>query len=236
MKNRVVVLFLLVIASITAQNEVSVTLEKIEILKVHNGLTVNLIKSDEQKLEITGEKAGDVTFKNKKGTLKIGFNKGSSEASKKLKINLYYNSFIGELDASQGSVITSKEIFKQQQLSVISHDVSHIMLTVEIDYIKIKGLSGGNIQLKGFAKSQNINLVTGARYKGFDLESGQANLYVSTGSNAEVYATEVLDAKSKFGGKIFYKGRPKSVTIEESLGGKVTKAQIETEKKEKKSK
>jgi hypothetical protein len=229
MKNILVGLFLLVVTFITAQNEVSVKLKKIEELKVYNGLKVNLIKSDEQKLEITGEKAADVTFKNKKGVLKLGLKLGSSFDSKKVKIDLYYNSDIGELDVNQGAVISSQEVFKQQQLAVSSQDGSYIKLTVAVDYIKIKGLTGGNIQLKGIAKSQNVNLVSGARYEGFNLESGQANLYVSTGSKAEVYATEVLDAKSKFGGKVFYKGRPKSVTIEESLGGKVVKAQLETE-------
>lgn len=220
---------MLVVASVIAQNEVSVKLEKIEELKVFNGLKVNLIKSDKQKLEITGEKAGDVTFKNKKGTLKIGLKFSSSFDAKKVQINLYYNSDIDELDVNQGAVISSKEVFKQQQLAVSSQDGSYIKLNIEVDYIKIKGLTGGNIQLKGFAKSQNVNLVSGASYEGFNLESGQANLYVSTGSKAEVNASEVLDAKSKFGGKIFYSGRPKSVTIEESMGGKVIKSPLKTE-------
>mgnify|MGYP001076096034 FL=1 len=56
MKNIFVGLFLFVVASITAQSEVSVKLEKIDELKVFNGLRINLIKSDVQKLEIFGEK------------------------------------------------------------------------------------------------------------------------------------------------------------------------------------
>jgi hypothetical protein len=223
------VLFLLVSLSVSSQNEVSVKLEKIEELKVYNGLRVNLIKSDVQKLEITGEKSGDVTFKNKKGVLKIGLKFSSSFNSKKVQIDLYYNSDIPALDVNQGAVISSTEVFKQQQLAVSSQDGSYIKLNIAVDYIKIKGLTGGNIQLKGIAKSQNVNLVSGANYEGFDLQSGQANLYVSTGSKAEVSTSEVLDAKSKLGGKIFYSGRPKLITIVESLGGKVLKAKFEKE-------
>lgn len=223
MKKIIVGLFFLVAAMVSAQNEVSVKLDKIDELKVFNGLKVNLIKSDKQKLEIRGEKAADVTFKNKKGTLKLGLKFGSSFESKKVEIDLYYNSNIGELDVNQGAVIISKEIFKQKQLTVSSQDGSYVKLEIEVDYLKIKGLTGGNIQLKGTAKSQNVKLVSGSKYEGFNLKSKQAVIYVSTGSKAEIQVSEILDAKSKLGGSIIYSGHPKSVSTEESLGGKVKK-------------
>ena len=221
MKNIIVGLFLFVVASITAQSEVSVKLEKIDELKVFNGLRINLIKSDVQKLEIFGEKAGEVTFRIKKGTLRLGLKLGSSFDARKVKIDLYYNSNIDELDVNQGAVISSKDVFKQEQVMVSSQEGSYIKLDIDVNHIKIKGITGGNIQLNGTAKSQKVSLLSGASYEGFGLASGQAILYVSTGSNAEVKASELLDGKAKFGGNILYTGKPKLVTIEESLGGKV---------------
>ncbi|WP_152286117.1 GIN domain-containing protein [Flavicella marina] len=207
-----------------AQNEVVVQLEKIEELKVYKGLTVNLIKSEEQKLEILGEKAADVTFKNKNGTLKISLNLGSSFDSNKVTINLYYNSIIPEFDVNQGATITSDQTFKQKQLILSAQDGGIFKLDLAVDYLKIKGLTGGIMYLEGVVKSQNINLVSGAIYNGLNLQSEQAIVYVSTGAISSIQVTEVLDAKAKFGGNVTYIGRPKSVATEESLGGKVTKA------------
>ncbi|MEI6866372.1 DUF2807 domain-containing protein [Flavicella sp.] len=223
MKKIIVGLLFLVVSIVTAQNEVSVKLENIDVLKVSNGLKVNLIKSEEQKLEIHGEEAGSVTFKNKRGTLKLGLKFGSSFDSKKVEIDLYYNSNIGELDVNQGALIISKEIFEQKQLKLNSQDGSSIKLEIEVDYLKIKGVSGGNIQLKGIAKSQNVKLVSGASYKGFDLHTNQTIIYVSTGAVAEIQVSGILDAKSKFGASIIYSGQPNSISTEESIGGKITK-------------
>ena len=207
-----------------AQNDVVVQLEKFDELKVYNGLQVNLIKSDEHKVVITGERASEVTVKNKKGILKIALDLASTFNSKKAKIDLYYNSNIAELDANQGAVISSKEVFTQTQLKLSSQDGAYIKLNVAVDYLNVKGITGGNIQLKGNTKSQNVNMVSGANYEAANLISEQATIYVSTGAEVEVQVTEAMDAKVKFGGTILYSGRPKSVTTEKSLGGKITKA------------
>jgi len=227
MKKWFIGLFLLVVTMITAQNKVIVKLEKIDELKVYNGLKINLIKSDEQKLVIQGEKAKDVTFNNKKGVLKIKLKLASTFDSKKVTIDLYYNSNIAELDVNQGAIITSKDIFKQMNLTVSVQEASYIKLNVELDYLKVKGITGGNIRLNGITKNQNVRLVSGASYEGFSLTSDQAVVYVSMGSTAEINATEILDATAKIGAVVNYKGKPKSVTSQESLGGKVNKVQIE---------
>lgn len=231
MKKLIVGVFFLIAGIISAQNEIVITLENIDELKVYNGLKVNLIKSEEQKVVITGEKAPQVTVKNKKGTLKIALNIASTFTSKIPKIDLYYNSNIAELDANQGAIISSKEVFKQPQLNVSSQEGAYIKLEIEVDYLKAKSITGGNIQLKGIAKSQNINLVSGSKYEAINLKTEQATLYVSTGSKAEVSVTEILDAKAKLGGVINFYDRPKSVTTTESMGGKINNVSKKVEDK-----
>lgn len=223
-------LFFFVMATMTAQNELTVKLEKIDELKVYNGLTVNLIKSEELKLEIIGEIANQVSYKNKKGTLKLSLKLAKKFDAKKVKINLYYNDIIPELDANQGATIVSEEIFKQVQLSVHAQEGAKIRMNLDVEYLKVKGITGGGFHLKGKAVSQNIRVVSGAYYKGFELESDQTTIYVSTNSNAKVSVSKILDAKAKLSGIIEYTGRPKSVSTAESSGGKISKAQLEKEK------
>lgn len=227
--NKICTLFFTIISlSVFSQNDIVLPLEDFKELKVYNGLQVNLIKSEEQKLEIIGERAAEVSVKNRKGKLKIYLDLVSSFNTKKVQINLYYTANITELNANQGAIITSNEVFKQMQLNLVAEEGSYIKLNIEVDYLKAKAVTGGTIQLKGSTKSQNIDIVSGSNYTASYLKSELATLYVSTGSNAKVTVHEILDAKAKLGGVIEYGGRPKSVTIEESLGGKVMKKQENT--------
>ncbi|MDP5092894.1 MAG: DUF2807 domain-containing protein, partial [Polaribacter sp.] len=54
-----------------AQTTVTKNLGDFSILKVYNGIEVELIKSSDQKIEITGEKSESVSIKNIDNTLKI---------------------------------------------------------------------------------------------------------------------------------------------------------------------
>ena len=54
-----------------AQTTVTKNLGDFSILKVYNGIEVELIKSSDQKIEITGEKSESVSIKNIHNTLKI---------------------------------------------------------------------------------------------------------------------------------------------------------------------
>ena len=163
------------------------------------------------------------------GVLKISLDLLNTFKHQVIKINLYYNSNIGKLSANQGSLISSKEVFKQLQLSVHSQEGSYIKLNLDVDYLKVRGITGGNIQFKGISKTQNVSIVSGSNYEAFDLKSNEATIYASTGSDAKVNVSKALDAKAKLGGTIVFLGRPEAVSTEESLGGKIKKLQIEKE-------
>lgn len=205
-----------------SQEKIDMELKPIDELKVYNGLTVNLIKSTEQRLEITGKNAANVSVKNKKGTLKIAMKIASTFSSKEVQINLYYNSNIGELDANQGAVIKSDAVFEQTQLKLSAQEGSYIKLEVAVDYLFVKALTGGNIQLQGNCKTQNVDIVSGGNYEGFGLKSEQTTAYTSTGGNADISVSEALEAKVKLGGTIRYDGKPKSVSTTKVMGGTIT--------------
>ncbi|WP_208021473.1 head GIN domain-containing protein [Flavicella sediminum] len=206
-----------------AQDVVINDVKNFDELKVFNGLTVNLIKSEVQKIEISGEKATEVVVSNKKGVLKFTLKVKSLFKSDKVDINLYYNSIIGELDANQGAVITSKEVFKQTQLDVSSQEGAYIKLSLAVDYLKVKAITGGNIQLKGTAKSQSVDITTGSNYNGTELITKQTDISVTTGGEAKIFVEDILDAKVKLGGTIEYFGKTKSVKTTKVMGGSIFK-------------
>jgi hypothetical protein len=225
MKNKLVMLFLMMATSGWAQEKSIHFLKSFDKVKVYKGLEVNLIPSHEQKIVITGEKASEVYLKNKKGNLIITLNLKSIFDSKSLQIDLYYTELLLELEAFQGATIRSSHILEQAQLQLGVQEDAHIELEIVLDYLKIKALTGGSLDLTGTIKAQNCKFSTGATYQAFNLKSEQTNIVVSSGAVANIYTDVVLDAKATFGGVVNYKGSPSSLLSKKSMGGQITPQQ-----------
>jgi hypothetical protein len=71
MKRIIFICALFVSITIIAQSTVTENLGDYTILKVYNGIEVELIKGTEQRLEITGNKSEMVKIKNVDNTLKL---------------------------------------------------------------------------------------------------------------------------------------------------------------------
>ena len=103
-------------------------------LKVYNGIEVTLIKSTEQKLEITGEKAKMVKIKNVNNMLKLSLpfslKPANNLAEGKILIKLYYSKNILLIDANEGATITGKD-FNQDKVRVNSQERAFINLTTK---------------------------------------------------------------------------------------------------------
>ena len=190
-------------------------------LKVFSGLEVELIKSVEAKVFITGSKANQVSVKNKNGILKFslkytdGFKKGDVD------IQVYYLNEIDVLDANEGAHIYSNNTLNQQHLELKTQEGAGINVDIQVKYLSIKSVSGGLIKVKGTTQSQIIDANTGGIYKGFDLESKQATATASAGGIINVNVSELLDATVNFGGSIYYKGTPEELKTKKVVGGTI---------------
>jgi len=227
MKKIIYICTLLFTFNVIAQSTVTKVLGDYDILKVYNGIEVELIKSKEQKLEITGEKSEMVKIKNVDNTLKLSLpfslKPENNSAAGKVFVKLYYSKIITVIDGNEGSTITSKN-FKQDKLEVKAQERAFIDLSATIKYLKVKTTSGGIIKLSGTAKNQEVDVDLYGVYNGYDMEvSGNSNVKAGTGAKAEVLAGETLNAKVGFGGSIFYKGNPEVIKDKKVIGGTIQK-------------
>ena len=207
MKNLAIVLLFLS-GSLFAQNPISTNLGDFNELKVYNGLTVKLVKSNDAKIEISGSKADDVSIKNSDGVLKVRLKFPESFTGENIAIVLYYTKNIATLDANEGAQIISDETLNQQHLEVKVQEGAKIDLDISTKHLVVKTVSGGIITLNGTTDNQIVDANTGGIYYGFNLNSKQTTVVSAAGSTAEVRASEILDAKAQFGGTILYKGSP----------------------------
>lgn len=227
MKRILLICVLLLQFSIIAQTTITKNLGDFSVIKVYNGIEVELIKSDEQKLEITGKKSDKVTVKNVNGTLKLSLpfslKPENNAAQGEVIIKLFYNNNIAVVDANEGATITGKEI-NQDKLEVRSQERAFINLVVKVKHLEVKAISGGIVKLSGTAKNQTIDADLYGIYNGFNLKaSANSTVKAGTGAKAEIMAGETLNAKVSFGGSIFYKGNPEVLKDKKVIGGIIQK-------------
>lgn len=213
--------FMLFSATLFAQESITTKLGDFTDVKVFNGLTVELQKSNTSKIEISGSQAKDVSVNNSNGTLKIRLKFPKGFMAESVKIVLYYDNDISVLDANEGASIFSEETIKQQHLEVKAQEGARIQLNIDTKYLVVKSISGGFISLIGETENQTVEATTGGFYNGFDLKSKQAIVMSSSGANVEVKASELLDANVRFGGSIYYKGTPEILKTKITIGGTI---------------
>ncbi len=189
-------------------------------LKVYNGIELELIRTeDQQKAEITGEKAEKVKIKNNGGKLKFTLKFPDLSADGKVLVKLYHKSDIQVIDGNEGATITGKDI-DQTHLEVRSQERAFINLVIKTKHLKVKSSSGGIIKLTGSSKNQDIDSDLYGVYHGYGLKvSDLSELRVGSGAKAEINAGETLKAKVTFGGSIFYKGNPEVIKDKKVAGG-----------------
>ncbi|MBP9601192.1 MAG: DUF2807 domain-containing protein [Lutibacter sp.] len=218
---KLVLVILFINATLFAQEPITTNLGDFNEVKIYNGLTVVLKKSDVSKIVVSGSQAQDVSIKNADGVLKIRLKFPESFIAENAEVVLYYSKNIGTLDANEGAQFVSKEELNQQHLEVRTQEGAKINLEVAIKHLVVKSVSGGIITLTGTADNQNVEVNTGGIYNGFDLVSKQATVNSAAGSTADVRATDILDAKAQFGGAIYYKGRPEVLNTKTVLKGTI---------------
>ena len=202
-----------------SQTTVTKNIGDFDKIKVYNGIDVELIKSEEQKLVITGEKAEKVKVKNSNNVLKLTLKFPDLSADGKVNIKLYYNKEIKVIDANEGATITGKNL-EQLHLEVKSQERAFVNLVVKTKHLKVKSSSGGIIKLTGSSKNQDIDVDLYGIYHGYGLKvSDNTTIRAGSGAKAEVFAGETLNAKVSFGGSIFYKGKPEVIKDKKVAGG-----------------
>jgi hypothetical protein len=227
MKNIIYICVLFFSFNALSQTTVTKNLGDFTTLKVYNGIEVELIKSEDQKLEVTGNKSEMIKIKTVNNTLKLSLpfslKPDNNSANGEVIIKLYYNKNIAVIDANEGSTITGKEIY-QDKLEVNSQERAFINLVVKVKYLDVIAISGGIIKLTGTTKNQNVDVNLYGIYNGFALKTkGNTTIKSGTGAKAEVFAGETLNAKVSFGGSIFYKGNPEVVKDKKVIGGIIQK-------------
>jgi|TARA_B110000285_G_scaffold232469_1_gene303595 hypothetical protein len=221
MMKKTTILVLMLSTMVFSQEQIVKELGTFTELKVFNGLLIKVEKSDNARVVITGIKRGDVVVKNINGIVKISMKLTEAFSSDEVSVQLYYADNISVIDGNEGAIIQVKEVFKQQSVELRAQEGAEIKIRLKVKYLIAKAVSGGRITPKGRATNQNLELSTGGSYMGYNLETDQSYVSASSGSVAQVFVNEILNAKVSLGGSIYYKGDPTDIITKKIIGGTI---------------
>lgn len=221
MKKIVLVAFLMLSQMNFAQDK-SVSLGDFDEVKVFDRISLQMIQGTENKIEITGAKKDDVEIVNKNGELKIRMKFGKLLTGDDITAKLYFKNEIHEITASEGSYVSSEATFKAVAFEVSSKEGAEVKVNLDVQKLDAKTSSGGILKLNGSATNVVAISNSGGIVKAKDLKTTQTQITVNAGGEAEVNASELVEAKTRAGGNIHVYGSPKQVNKKNVIGGNIT--------------
>jgi hypothetical protein len=203
-----------------AQKPVEKTIGEFTELKVYDLIEVEMIKSNENKVIISGKNSQDVLVNNKNGKLKIKMNLESIFNGVDTKVELYYTN-VDVIDGNEGSKIHSKDVIKQFELDLKTQEGATIKVPCNVKYLNIKAVTGGIIDVSGNTDKQDITLLTGGVYNGENNITENTKVSINAAGEAYINATKQVDIKIRAGGDVFIYGNPETVNESKVFGGRV---------------
>jgi hypothetical protein len=186
-------------------------------------IDVLLIQGDENKVVLDGKDADEVELINKKGELKIRMPLTKMLGGDNISVTVYFKNIIA-VEANEGSRIACGDKIETNSFDIIAKEGSEIKLNLAVTKLTARAANGSKITLQGKGVTQKIKINTGGIYEAQSFVTSETNIAVKAGGEANVYATELLEAECMVGGHITIFGEPKRINQDFIGGGTICQA------------
>ncbi|MBC7523222.1 MAG: DUF2807 domain-containing protein, partial [Flavobacterium sp.] len=183
-------------------------------------IDVLLIKSDENKIILEGNDSESVELVNKNGELKIRMPLTKLLSGDNVSATVYYKD-INAVEANEGSRIASESVIKSISFDIIAKEGSEINIKLMVDKLTARVSNGSKIIISGKASNQDILVNSDGNFEAEKLVTSQTTITSNAGGEAFIFATNLVDAKVRAGGKILIFGKPKQISQKIIAGGTI---------------
>jgi hypothetical protein len=186
-------------------------------------IDVMLIPGNENRVKIDGRGADDVELVNKNGELKIRMPLLKMLDGDHISVTVYYIK-ITAVEANEGSRIACGDKINSVVFDVIAKEGSEIKLILDVEKLSVRTANGSKVLLEGNADIQDVLVNSGGIYEAEKLETKITTIACNAGGEADVFVTEIVDAKVRAGGDITIYGKPKQIKQKVVAGGNINEA------------
>lgn len=200
------------------------SLEPFDVLSINAVSKVNIIQSEDYKVEIitNGGLLQHVHTQVVDGKLYLDL---SGRHKKIDELTFFvFTPYLKEIDVEDVTDVFSETGWETESLLIRKHDVGDITLNnLILENLRIKTTDVGNIRLSGNVNTQTLEIDDVASVFGFDMISNETNITQTGVGDVYVYALEKLKIDLSGVGSVYYKGDPEEVEIRNTGVGKVVK-------------
>jgi len=186
-------------------------------------MDVVLIASSENKVVINGKEANEVELVNKNGELKIRMPLLKMLDGDDISLTVYFKN-ITAVEANEGSRIACTSKIKTISFDIIAKEGAQVNLNLEVSKLSARVANGSKLSLEGSAQNQEVLVNSGGIYEAATFKTIQTTITGNAGGEADVYATDLVDAKLRAGGDIVIYGKPKQINQKVIAGGSIREA------------
>lgn len=212
--------FLLLLTS-TLTFAQAIRLGQFDEIKVFDGIRVTVIPSRADSLVIEGKNKDFVSYKNKNGRLYIRMNVKKRLSGFNTTVALFSSTPLEVIDVNEGAFVSFQDVLFQQSIVFKAQEGAEIDAILDVQKVTTKTVSGGIVNLKGAAVTQEHRVSAGGVVDAATLDSQQVQVSVKAGGSAAVRATELADARVSFGGSVKVYGEPKKLIQKTAVGGNI---------------
>ena len=196
MKKGTLVIALVIGFVINAQETLEKTIGEFTTVKVYDLINLNMIKSDENKVVITGKNRNDIELLNNNGKLKIRMNIEESYDGNDTVVVLYYTS-VDVIDANEGAKVVVEDPLEQFEIDLKTQEGAEITAKLKTTYANFRAVTGGIINVTGSSKNQDISIYTAGVFNGKDFVTEQTEVSINAAGEAYVNASLNVDVRIK---------------------------------------
>ena len=220
MKKLAVLIMGVISFSAFAQDIVDKEVGDFKEIKVYDLIEVNLIQADENRILIKGENVYDIKWANKDGTLKLKMQLEKKFSGENTLIEVYYKQ-LNVVDSNEGAKIVFNEMIKQDEIELRAQEGGSIRAGIDVNYARIKAVTGGVVEAFGMAEKQVINVNTGGAFRGQEFKTERSSVSISAGGEVELHATDKVEIDVTAGGDVYVYGNPAEVEKNTFAGGRI---------------
>lgn len=186
-------------------------------------IDVMLVPGNENIVKIDGNSADKVELVNKNGELKIRMPLNRLLDGDNISVTVYYKD-LDAVEANEGSRVACGDNISSTSFDIIAKEGSEVKLILDVEKLNVKASGGSTVNVSGEAKVQDVLVNSGGIYDAEGLKTQQTTVACNAGGEADIYATDVVDAKVRAGGNITIHGKPKQINQKVVAGGNIKEA------------
>lgn len=198
-------------------------LREFNVVKVSNSIKAELVKGDENKVDITasGIDVGKVETSVVGDALEVRLARGNYR-NHSVKVVVTYVDIQG-IEATSSAQVVSKSKIEAQEAYLASSNNAYLEAMVDAEKLNLEAATNSRIFIKGKVGQLEANAYTNAQIDGMNLVAENVNVLGNTTASISFTATSSINGSLATAAKIVYDGNPTEVNVKTGTGGSIKK-------------